>query len=152
MIPQIATYFQGFLRGAMPVSLMSRASIALLALYAFLLPLVPLAANWVALCLVLVWLIGQPKNWAMLLKPYFYLPILWFLWQCCTLLYAHNTGNDGHFAIEVKLSILLLPIVIGTQPAEITKGYRFILGSFVLGVFFASVICFLIAPPGLSDE
>jgi O-antigen ligase len=118
-----------------------------LMLYAFLLPIIPLAANWVLPFFILFWLFVERKSWRNLWQLLVLLPIIWWLWHFVTTCYPPLiANNDG--GLGVKLSFILLPIFIVSLPHRIVslphrivQSLPAVLAAFAAGIGAASLIC-----------
>ncbi len=71
-------------------------------------------------------------------------PFLFFVSHIIGLIYSDDLKN-GLFDLEVKLSILFIPVVAVFITKKVRVNYRLILKIFVFGNFIASIICLVFA-------
>ena len=118
-----------------------KALVALLALVAFFLPFKFLVNLFIALSLV-AWLLSNPfkKLFVKTQNTKTLLTIVGFyVLHVVALLYTSNMG-EGLFSLEIKLSLLVFPLIFYTETFT-QKQYMFFLKSFVLGTLLCCVIC-----------
>ncbi len=122
---------------------LQKAMIALLALVAFFLPFKFLVNLFIALSLV-AWLLSNPfkklfiktKNTKILLAI-----LLFYLLHLIALLYTSNIG-EGLFSLEIKISLLIFPLVFYTEQFTL-KQYNFFFKSFVIGTLLCCLLCLI---------
>ena len=109
--------------------------------YAFLLPISPLAANWVLPFFALFWLFFVPKVWRNLWQVLALLPIVWWIWHFFMTYYPPFVAAGGDSGLGVKASFVLLPILVASLPDRVTQYFTYIIGAFAAGMVATSFIC-----------
>ncbi len=118
-----------------------KAMVALLVLVAFSLPFKFLVNLFIVLAFV-VWLFSNPfkrlftktKNIGIFLAIF-----IFYLLHLIGLLYTNNI-HEGLFSLEMKVSMLIFPLLFYTEVFS-AKQYRFFLKSFVVGTLLCCLLC-----------
>jgi len=77
-------------------------------------------------------------------SPFLLLPACFYIFHLVGLFYTRNLDR-GWFDVQVKVSLLLIPLIVFIAKDTIALKYRFILGSFILGNLLSAVSCLVIA-------
>ncbi len=91
-----------------------------------------------------VWLCTNPFKKVLIIKKNvkFLLAILsFYLLHVMALLYTNNIA-EGLFSLEIKISMLLFPLIFYAENFS-EKQYRFFFGSFIIGTIICCVLCLL---------
>ncbi len=115
--------------------------VVLLGGFAFILPLSPRLASLLAIIVLVNWLVGGffKINLKRLAHPLALAMVGLYLTQVISLLYTDDFQTAGS-KLETKLSLLLMPIILFTAPAESSKKYNSVLLAFVTGCLVAGLI------------
>ncbi|HKC67475.1 MAG TPA: O-antigen ligase family protein [Bacteroidia bacterium] len=122
---------------------LQKAMVTLLVLVAFFLPFKFLVNVFIALVLV-AWLLGNPFK-KLFTKTHnlkiFLAIVVFYLLHVLALLYTTNIG-EGFFSLEIKISMLIFPLVFYTEQFT-EKQITFFIKSFIAGTFFCCALCLL---------
>ena len=123
-------------------------------LFAALLPISANAASWAALAWILAYLVASIREKALptfsVHHPTFILlvlPVLFWAWHIVGLLYTTDPATSGWDNVELKASILLLPLLafllpnVGKSDTSDAAQMPYIYTGFIVGCFSAVVIC-----------
>ena len=120
---------------------LQKAMVALLVLVAFFLPFKFLVNIFIVLVFI-VWLFSNPfKNlFTKTQNTKTFLAIfIFYLLHLVALLYTQNIG-EGLFSLEIKISMLIFPLVFYTEKFS-QKQIDFFLKSFIIGTLFCCLLC-----------
>jgi O-antigen ligase len=120
---------------------LKKAIVALLVLVAFSLPFKFIVNLFIVLVFV-AWLFTNPlkklfiktKNTGVLLAVF-----IFYLLHVIALLYTNNI-HEGLFSLEIKISMLIFPLLFYTEEFTAAQ-YRFIFKSFVVGTLLCCLLC-----------
>src|ERR1700751_944381 len=122
---------------------LQKAMVALLVLVAFFLPFKLLVNVFIALVFV-AWLLSNPfkKLFTKTQNTKVFLAIfIFYLLHLLALLYTQNIG-EGLFSLELKISMLIFPLVFYTEQFT-EKQIAFFLKSFIIGTLVCCLGCLL---------
>src|SRR6185437_11464319 len=120
---------------------LQKAMVALLVLVAFFLPFKFLVNIFIVAAFVL-WLFSNPfkKLFTKTQNTKLFLAIfIFYLLHLTALLYTKNIG-EGLFSLEIKISMLIFPLVFYTEKFT-QKQIDFFLKSFIIGTLFCCLLC-----------
>jgi O-antigen ligase len=120
---------------------LQKAMLALLVLVAFFLPFKFLVNIFIVLVFI-VWLFSKPfkKLFTKTQNTKVFLAIfIFYLLHVIALLYTQNIG-EGLFSLEIKISMLIFPLVFYTEKFT-QKQIDFFLASFIIGTLFCCLLC-----------
>ncbi|MEN7551988.1 O-antigen ligase family protein [Rapidithrix thailandica] len=127
-------------------SLIEDVNYILLVLIAVFMPIGITASSIIIILLVLLWILSKKfsQTFVSLKNRKLLIPlIVFYLLHVIALLYTKNI-DSGLFALEVRLSMLIFPIVIGGITIT-TSRIRKILLTFSYCIFFYSLLCYFVA-------
>ena len=128
---------------AKQTTILDKTLLYVLLLFIFLIPLYGKILPLLIVILVILWLInGSIKDKISNLKksPVFFLPVFFYMLHILGMSYTSNF-SEGLFDLEVKFSLLLLPVLIVSDKKFFEKYRNNILLAFLIGNCIALFVC-----------
>jgi hypothetical protein len=120
---------------------LQKITVALLVLVAFFLPFKFLVNVFIAVVFI-SWLLSNPFKKLFTKTPNTLIlaaPLVFYVLHVIALLYTRNIG-EGLFSLEIKISMLIFPLLFYTEKFT-SKQYLFFLKSFIVGTLLCCLLC-----------